>query len=504
MSTARASAAGRRALYPYYFGGAVGATAAGAMIGQQPQAAFALAVLGLLALALTAWPDGVTLLVLWLTYLSVAPVAVNYHHAPVALGLAIPLLLVIPVANQLLRGRELIATPAFVLILAFLFVQLLSTMLSIDINAGWAKVQTFGFEGVLVYFLIINAIRTPAMLRQAIWVLLAAGACLSALTLFQHVTGTYATPYGGFAQVGRDYLAGRVDEPRLSGPLGDPNYYAQILIVLAPLGLMLSVGVRSLAQKVLAFSATALIAAAVAFTASRGAGVALLLVVILMAGFRYISGKHVLFIALGLTILVTAVPNYRDRVSTLINVAGASQTGPSRYERGTDLSVRSRSTEMVAAALVFSDHPILGVGPDQFPLYYQEYAGKTGGEVHETNKFGASKGEAPKREAHNLFLSIAADLGLAGLAVFLALILVTGRDLVRARRHWLLRDRALANIATGFMLALVAYLVTGMFLTLAYERYFWLLLALAGATSAIARSEKRDAERAVNAPATSR
>lgn len=497
MSTATASAASRRARYPYLLGGAATAAAIGAMLGQQPQAAFALVILGLFGLTIIAWPDAATLLVLWLTYLSVAPVAVNYHHAPVALGLAIPLLLVIPVAYQLSRGQALIATSGFVLMLALLLVQLLSTLISIDIAAGWEKVKTFGFEGVLIYFLLLNAIRTPKLLRQAIWVLLAAGASLSALTIFQHVTGTYATSYGGFAQVGREYLTGQVSKPRLSGPLGDPNYYAQILVVLAPLGLMLTGGVRSGLRRSLTVSAAGLIVAGVAFTSSRGAGVAVVLVVLLMAAFRYITGKQLLLIAAGLTLLVSAVPDYRDRVFTLVNVAGANEAGPSRHESGTDLSVRSRSTEMLAAALVFSDHPVLGVGPDQFPLYYQEYASRIGGEVHETNKFGANKGEAPKREAHNLFLSIAADLGLAGLAVFLALVFVTARDLVRARRHWILRDRSLANIATGFLLALVAYLVTGMFLTLAFERYFWLLLALAGATAAIAQREMAESGRTV-------
>ena len=35
------------------------------------------------------------------------------------------------------------------------------------------------------------------------------------------------------------------------------------------------------------------------------------------------------------------------------------------------------------------------------------------------------------------------------------------------------------------MLALVAYLATGLFLHLSYARYFWLMLALAGAAAAV-------------------
>ena len=38
-------------------------------------------------------------------------------------------------------------------------------------------------------------------------------------------------------------------------------------------------------------------------------------------------------------------------------------------------------------------------------------------------------------------------------------------------------------MATSFFLAVVAYLTTGLFLHLAYERYLWILLALAGSAA---------------------
>jgi hypothetical protein len=41
-------------------------------------------------------------------------------------------------------------------------------------------------------------------------------------------------------------------------------------------------------------------------------------------------------------------------------------------------------------------------------------------------------------------------------------------------------------MADALFLALLAYLVAGLFLSLAFERYFWLLLALAGAAGGVA------------------
>jgi hypothetical protein len=38
-------------------------------------------------------------------------------------------------------------------------------------------------------------------------------------------------------------------------------------------------------------------------------------------------------------------------------------------------------------------------------------------------------------------------------------------------------------MATGLMLAVVTYMTTGLFLHLSYARYFWLVLAIAGAAA---------------------
>ena len=48
----------------------------------------------------------------------------------------------------------------------------------------------------------------------------------------------------------------------------------------------------------------------------------------------------------------------------------------------------------------------------------------------------------------------------------------------------------LANIATAFLLALVAYMGTSVFLHLSYPRYFWMILALASAAIHCIKSEE--------------
>jgi O-antigen ligase len=126
-------------------------------------------------------------------------------------------------------------------------------------------------------------------------------------------------------------------------------------------------------------------------------------------------------------------------------------------------------------------------------------------------KFGPDKGTEPERQAHDVYLSVATDNGGVGLLVFLAIIFVTMRSLLRVRRRASDDGDAMtASLATGYALAIVGFLTAGIFLSLAYERYFWLLLALATAlvrarddeANASVRSRRATAVPASSATAT--
>src|SRR5204863_139815 len=56
----------------------------------------------------------------------------------------------------------------------------------------------------------------------------------------------------------------------------------------------------------------------------------------------------------------------------------------------------------------------------------------------------------------------------------------------------------MAQLAQAFLLALGAYLVAGLFLQLAYQRYFWLIVALANSTIWVLRREAEAQRTIVN------
>jgi O-antigen ligase len=142
---------------------------------------------------------------------------------------------------------------------------------------------------------------------------------------------------------------------------------------------------------------------------------------------------------------------------------------------------------MLAALAAYTDHPVLGVGPGQYAAYHSvRYQGLP--EV--------SFREIPiPRRAHSLYLEIAAETGTVGLTIFMAIPLLLLMDLGRLRRALFARRPDLARLAASFTLMLLAYLGTGVFLHLAFERYYWVMIALAA--SVVGALERAAAQEAI-------
>ncbi len=274
-------------------------------------------------------------------------------------------------------------------------------------------------------------------------------------------------------------------EPRIAGPLGDPNYFAQVLLLGVPVALVLAWRSRGWGRG-LALGATALLIAAILFTYSRGAAVALLVVLALTAALRGVSRRQLLAAAaIALLALSLAPHGFRERLSTLAQLlpgAAAEVTDP-------DSSFAKRRLVTQAAGAMYLDHPVLGVGAGNYPVRFDPYGARIGSAA----ALYDDPGEA--QYPHNLYLEVAAETGTVGLVLFVAILLVAFGSLARAwtrlsrRSEPLLRD-----LAAGLAIALVGFLLTSLFLHGHFLRYLWLLLAFATAWDVTADRE-RDEER---------
>jgi putative inorganic carbon (HCO3(-)) transporter len=437
--------------------------------------------------------DVATLVFFFLFYTNVAVVLSDIHGVPQTLAWSFTALLAIPLARYVLAERQPLAiTPVLPLILAFIAALFFSALISGEPTITRQALGAYLTEGLFLFLLVSNAVRSPRTLTRVVWVLLLAGSVLGAFSIFQELTHSYANEIGGFAQVDRldqgggfnvasDSLEAKELRPRLGGPLGSENRYAQILAVLLPFALLRVWREPSIRNRLLAGGAGILVLGGLLLTFSRGAAVALALVFVAMALFRAIRLRHLVAIVIAATVVVVvAVPDYVIRLDSLQGITSLSSDQPSTA----DGALRGRQTENLAAFYTFVDHPIAGVGPG---VYFKEYSRQN------ANELGLRYLDN-RRRAHSLYLELLADAGLIGLSLFLALLGTTLVCLHRAARYWRGRRPEYELLALSFFFSLLAYMGTALFLHLSYQRYFWILIALSSSVIWALRREARREE----------
>jgi hypothetical protein len=419
-------------------------------------------------------------------------------------GASSAILLAIPFAYQLfIRGQAPRFDRVFGLMMLFLIVLLVSAFLAEDIRLAINEIVQYVTEGLLIYVLLINVIRSTNDLHRVMTAGVMAGALLSTMTIYQVVAHDYKTQFGGMAQrlevdrplpkIGSDVSAAEERVPaeaedeeggvalidRAAGPIGDPNRYAQILLVVLPWSLYFSRHARTPLPRLAAAAATALMMTAVALTYSRGAFLAIAILVLFLLIWRYIKPGR---LALAGLVLVAIVAVTAPGVLARVGSIGGVGTLGKQNTKVADGAISGRATEMLAALAVFLDHPFLGVGPGQYVPFYSE-------KYQLLDELSFRRLPRP-REAHNLYVSIGAETGSAGLLVFFFIVGTLFVGLRWTRKFWLRRSRRRSDLAVAFSLSLVAYLGTGMFLHLSFERYLWFLVAATSAAIHILRQEQ--------------
>jgi putative inorganic carbon (hco3(-)) transporter len=445
------------------------------------------------ALTLFVRPDTALPVTLFLLYINVPAILTKQHGVPAALAGSFILLLGFPLVRLLvLRRQRARMDMTFVLMLCFMVVLLISSLSAVDHSTAQDRLVGYAVEGLLLYWLLINVIRSRRSLHHAFLALLTAGAILGSLSLYQDLTGSYRQQFGGLAA--RSFLTSPGDEPsdahsvprgaeRAKGPVDEHNRFAQILIVLLPLAVLNLRGGRRRLHQAAAGAAGLLILGGVAVTMSRGALVTLFILMLVMAFLRWIRPAQLLTAIALLALAVPALsPGFMERVVSIGDATHLLSSNPSDRNQA-DGAIRGRTTSMLAALHVFRDHPFLGVGPGQFQYYYSEYS------QNPEIKF-RDRGTSAQRRAHTMYAEIGAESGMIGLGIFLGILFVVIRRLWTERKHFMSIDREYADLATALLLSLAAYLGTAVFLHLSYQRYFWILIALSSAAVHVMRTHR--------------
>lgn len=237
---------------------------------------------------------------------------------------------------------------------------------------------------------------------------------------------------------------------RVGGPIGDPNDFAFFLLPAIALGLAVRAGAGRRWPWDLA---TVLLVVAVLGTLSRGA----LLGLVAMGVLALAAGMVRLRTALGIGVVVGGAV-----LAVVAVVPGLVTTSLEQKGVVADQNVSERLDLWAAAGRMTLEHPLVGMGPGAFSLHHDDYTSGLPADVNH-----------PLDVAHNTWLEVSSELGVLGLAAFLALLAVAFATAWGAwrRRH----DPLAAAVAT----ALAGSAVTATFVTEQYYLPLWLLCGLA-------------------------
>jgi putative inorganic carbon (HCO3(-)) transporter len=327
-------------------------------------------------------------------------------------------------------------------------------------------------KNLVIAYLIAELLISRRAQRIGVWGLVCAAGAMAGLTVVQAATHSYHTSYLGFAQAPIRQIVGSTNSYRSAGPIGDPNFYALVLAVVVPLAVYRVRDERRGALKLAAAAVVLITLVAIALTYSRG-GILTVAIALVLCGLLLRPRPRDVAVVIGVLAGVTLLlPG---------SVIGRVTSVTSK----TDSSISDRLGSERVALEMFIDHPILGVGANNFAETYFPYALRL-------NVPGAAN------KPHNTYLSIAAETGLVGLLSFGAamatLLIAVWKKRTAARAAG---DRVMEGLAASVFVALSTYLVGVSFLPIAYPRYLWVIagVALAIAASPVIPAPARRVER---------
>jgi O-antigen ligase len=279
------------------------------------------------------------------------------------------------------------AKPYAVLLIGFFVMTCASAIFASNQEVAWAYVEQ-RLKIVLMFFVGLTLFDSMTWIRRFAWALVV------------------AQGYVGF-EMNLSYVQG-FNVAAMLGLLGDNNTFAISMVGGLGPAIFLGLAAPRLWQKAVAFTCAALILHTVLLTFSRGGMVALcisgIFVLILM------PKKPTLLLALVVAALLTyrlAGPELTERFMTAF-----AET------EDLDASASSRLLLWEDCLEVVRSYPILGIGPNHFPLIAHE--------------FGWPRGKS----AHSLWLQGAAELGLPAILCLLGFnLLGVWHGIVLARRH---------------------------------------------------------------------
>jgi O-antigen ligase len=243
--------------------------------------------------------------------------------------------------------------------------------------------------------------------------------------------------------------------------VGDSNYFAATAIFAITAAFSLSQGKRPWLEKLYYSACLFLTIVAVTLCGSRGGFLGLIVAVTYLAARAKHGVRNVAVLAVLILPLGVALP-----MSPLHRLMQPQE------DHG---STQSHLTAWKAGLRMIESNPVLGIGLGNFKPLIRQYEDP---ESTVTNV------------AHNMYVEIAAEVGIPALCVFVSILAALYRVLVRIQKTISLPD-FIRGMAMAFQAGLLGFAVAGAFVSAEYQKTSWTGLAVIASLESIAGSVTR-------------
>lgn len=266
---------------------------------------------------------------------------------------------------------------------------------------------------------------------------------------------------------------GSLQSGRAQGGVGDPNFFANVQLVAFPIILVLAADTKKRWLRYgLGFTALVTLASILS-SLSRGGLIALLL---LLALIPFVPARSLLGSprqkAVVMLILAIGLAGLFSRAGFRTEVVHRATTIFSKQDQSGSSAGSGREELWKAAKHSIRERPLLGLGYGAFPAVSNEL-------LLRTPDVDLEKVPLKGLVAHSAYFGTAAELGLPGLGLLLALLISTMIALRRAAvRARLAGALFLSRISNALVLSLVGWAVSSMFIETETARPLWIVIGI--------------------------
>jgi O-antigen ligase len=374
-------------------------------------------------------------------------------------GLFTELVIYLALLGLVLRPQGLAFSPPLRWAVVFLLWALVTALFAISPETAW-PVLIERLKALVIFFVVVNVLRTPQQLRFYILLILFAFVIYPARgTLHNYVTG--------------NTLFGRAIWNQI---YANPNDLAAMTLLM--LGLALAIATVKTQDARVRWAAAALVPVTlliILLTQSRGVFLGLLVGFgppLLARVRKRPSGMAPLLAVLGvIAVLVPAASWHRlEGITTLsstiaeVDKKGRPTAGGDRFDQLAAGNAVQRWDILKTGLRIAASNPVLGVGIGGYLEANERYAPQLGA-----------------HDAHNTYVSLAAEMGLPGLLLWLGLVGSVLAQVRRRRAHLEADDRLIQVL--WIERAVIGFLVAGFFASYAGVTMFYLFLGTLWAAS---------------------